>query len=300
MSFMLSIDLTGKNALVAGVADDRGFGFAISKALAEAGARVFVAVWPPAYGVLTKLLALGRLDESLRLTSGDKLEWAAVYPLDADYDSDAELPAELRASRRYRELGDVSIAGLARRLERDLGEERLDIVVHSIANGPEVDRPLLETSRAGYLAALSTSSYSFTSMVKQLAPIMNPGSAFLALTHIASSRIVPGYGGGMAAAKAALESDTRTLAYETGRRWGHRVNAISAGAFPSRAAQSIPGIATMIEESARVAPLPESITAAEVGAVAAFLSSPLASGVTATTVHVDKGVHALGPITRSD
>ena len=297
---MLSIDLAGKHALVAGVADDRGFGFAISKALAEAGARVFVAVWPPAYGVLTKLLARGKLDESLRLANGDKFEWAGIYALDADYDSAADLPAELRESRRYRDRGDVSISALAERIDHDLGDQRLDIVVHSIANGPEVKRPLLETTRAGYLAAVSTSSYSFTSMVKQLAPLMNPGGTFLALTHMASNRIVPGYGGGLAAAKAAFESDTRTLAYETGRRWGHRVNAISAGAFPSRAAQAIPGLQTMLEESAKIAPLPEAITAAEVGAVAAFLSSPLASGVTATTVYVDKGMHALGPVARRD
>src|SRR5262249_27584961 len=95
-------------------------------------------------------------------------------------------------------------------------------------------------------------------------------------------------------AKAALESDTRTLAYEAGRKWGHRVNVISAGPLASRAATAIGFVEKMIEYCKANSPLPEAITARDVGATAAFLSSPLASGSAATTVYVDKGYHSMG------
>src|SRR6185436_5120414 len=219
---MLTIDLTGKHALVAGV-DDGGFGFAIAKALAEAGAKVSVATWPPALGIFKTLLERGKLDASLALRDGGKLSFAKIYPLDAEYDRLEDVPAELRDSRRYRDLGDFTIGGLAAAVEADGG---VDIVVHSLANGSEVKKPLLETSRKGYLAAVSASAYSMVSMVSKLGPVMRRGGAFVSLSYMAAERVVPGYGGGMSSAKAALESDTRVLAFEAGRQWGHRVNVI--------------------------------------------------------------------------
>jgi enoyl-[acyl-carrier protein] reductase I len=288
---MLSIDLTGKHALVAGVADDGGFGFAIAKALAEAGARVSVGTWPPALNVFKKLLEMGKLDASLVLRNGSKMSFAKIYPLDAEYDRLDDVPAELRDSRRYRDLGDFTISGLARAVAADGG---VDIVVHSLANGSEVKKPLLETSRKGYLGAISASAYSMVSLVSQLGPVMPRGGAFVSLSYMAAERVVPGYGGGMSSAKAALESDTRVLAFEAGRSWGHRVNVISAGPFASRAASAIGFIGQMIEYCKANSPLPEAITAEEVGNTAAFLCSPLASGITGTTVYVDKGYQAMG------
>ena len=288
---MLSIDLTGKRALVAGVADDGGFGFAIAKSLAEAGATVSVATWPPALGIFKTMLERGKFDESLKLASGDKLTFAKIYPLDADFDTLEDAPAELRESRRYRDLGDFTIGGLAKAMQAD---GMPDIVVHSLANGPEVKKPLLETSRKGYLGALSASAYSNVSMVRHFGPGMARGGAFLSLSYMAAERVVPGYGGGMSSAKAALESDTRTMAYEAGRAWGHRVNVISAGPYASRAASAIGFIQQMIGYCSRNSPLTDPITAAEVGATAAFLCSPLASGITGTTVYVDKGYSIMG------
>jgi len=290
---MLSIDLTGKRALVAGVADDAGLGFAIAKALAEAGASVCVGTCPPALGVFTTLRERGKLDQSLALAGGGKLAFERIYPVDADYDTAAEVPAEVRESKRYRDLGDVSIQGLADRLRSDFGEGCLDVVVHSVGNAPEVRKPLLDTSRRGYLAALGASAYSYAALVARLGPLVRKGGSFLALTYLAGERVVPGYGGGMSSAKAALESDTRVLAYEAGRRWGHRVNVISAGPWASRAASAIGIIERMIEYCRRNAPLPEAVTAREIGGAAAFLSSPLASGITGTTLYVDKGYHAM-------
>ncbi|HTI65650.1 MAG TPA: enoyl-[acyl-carrier-protein] reductase [Gemmatimonadaceae bacterium] len=291
---MLKIDLTGKRALVAGVADDAGFGFAIAKALAEAGASICVGTWPPALNIFLNLLERGKLDESRQLASGALLTFEKIYPLDAVYDSYDEIPEDVRSSKRYKDVGDCSIGGLAQRLVSDFGDAPIDIVVHSLANGPEVKKPLIEVSRRGYLEAVSASAYSLVSMVQRLGPLMRPRGSFLSLTYLASERVIPGYGGGMSSAKAALESDTRTLAFEAGRAYGCRVNTISAGPLASRAASAIGIIEKMVEYVSKHAPLTEPLAAEEVGRVAAFLSSPLASAITGNTVYVDKGYHAMG------
>src|SRR6266545_2380354 len=226
---MLAIDLTGKRALVAGVSDDGGFGFAIAKALAEAGATICVGSWPPALGIFTKLLERGKMEESLRLSDGRKLEFERIYPLDAAFDTLAEVPSDIRENKRYKERGDFTIQGMAGRIREDFGE-----------------------------------------------------------------RVIPGYGGGMSSAKAALEADTRTLAFEAGRRWGVRINAISAGPWASRAASAIGFVDTMIAYSAANSPLPHPIQATDVGHAAAFLLSPLAGAITASVVYVDNGFHAMG------
>lgn len=244
---MLNIDLTGKRAFVAGVADDAGFGFAIAKALAEAGASVCVGTWPPALGIFTTLLRRGKLDESRILPGGALFEFERVYPLDAEFDTLADMPEDVRENKRYKEHGDVSIQAAADRLKAEFGDGCLDIVVHALANGSEVKKPLLETSRKGYLGAVSVSSYSHVSMVQRFGPLMRPGGSFLSLSYLAAERVIPGYGGGMSSAKAALEADTRLLAFEAGRKWGMRVNCISDGPLASRAASAIGIIEEMIE-----------------------------------------------------
>jgi len=240
------------------------------------------------------LLERGKMDESRKMASGKLLEFEKVYPLDAAYDTLADAPEDIKTNKRYRETGDFSIDGLAKHIESDFGRNSLDIVIHSLANGPEVKKPLLETSRAGYLTAVSVSAYSLVSMVSRLSPLVPRGGSFLSLTYMASERVIPGYGGGMSSAKAALESDTRVLAFEAGRKYGVRINAISAGPWASRAASAIGIIDKMVEYCAENSPLAEPLTAGEVGSVAAFLSSPLAGGITGTTVYVDKGYHTMG------
>jgi len=291
---MLAIDLTGKRAFVAGVADDGGFGFAIAKALAEAGASVCVGTWPPALGIFQKLLERGKMEESMQLAGGGKLEFERIYPLDAAFDTLAEAPPEVRENKRYREVGDFSILGMAERVRQDFGGSSLDIVVHSLANAPEVKSPLVDTSRQGYLSAISVSAYSNVSLVRHLSPLMRPGGSFLSLTYMAGERVIPGYGGGMSSAKAALEADTRTLAFEAGRRWGVRINAISAGPWASRAASAIGFIDMMIRYTSSNSPLPRPIDAGDVGNTAAFLCSPLAGAITGSVVYVDNGYHSMG------
>ena len=291
---MLNIDLSGKRALVAGVADDGGFGFAIAKCLAQAGATVCVGTWPPALNIFMNLLERGKMNDSLRMPDRSTFAFERIYPLDAAYDTLEDAPEDVRTSKRYKDVGDFSIAGLAASLTADFGDKPLDIVVHSLANGPEVKKPLLDTSRQGYLNAVSVSAYSLVGLASKLAPIMRDNGAFLSLTYLASERAIPGYGGGMSSAKAALESDTRVLAYEIGRRYGHRVNTISAGPYASRAASAIGIIERMVEYCSANAPLTQQLEAQEVGTASAFLCSPLASGITGSTVYVDKGYHAMG------
>ena len=291
---MLAIDLTGKRALVAGVSDDAGFGFAIAKALAEAGASICVGSWPPALGIFTKLLERGKMAESSRLSDGRTLEFERIYPLDAAYDKLDDAPVEIRDNKRYKEQGDFSIEGMTARIKQDFGEQGLDIVVHSLANAPEVKSPLVDTSRQGYLAAIGVSAYSNVSLVRHLSPLMRRGGAFLSLTYLAGARVIPGYGGGMSSAKAALEADTRTLAFEAGRRWDVRVNAISAGPWASRAATAIGFIDMMIDYAASNSPLPRPIEAGDVGSTAAFLCSPLARAITGSVIYVDNGFNVMG------
>jgi enoyl-[acyl-carrier protein] reductase I len=291
---MLNIDLSGKRAFVAGVADDAGFGFSIAKHLAQAGASVCVGTWPPAYVIFTKLIQLGKIKNSLAFPEGGELKFEHIYPFDAEFDTMADVPQETRDNRRYKEHPEYSIQGVAELMVKEFGDKPVDIVVHSLANGPEVKKPLIQTSRAGYLAAISASSYSFVSLVRNFGPLLRPKGAFLNLSFMASERVIPGYGGGMSSAKAALESDTRTLAYEAGRMYGARVNSISAGAWASRAASAIGFIEKMIEYTERNSPLPESIVPSDVGATAAFLCSPLGAGITGTTIYVDKGYHVMG------
>jgi len=282
---MLSIDLTGKRAFVAGVADDGGFGFAIAKALVEAGATVCVGTWPPALGIFQTLLRRGKI-ESIALEK--------IYAFDAEFDTFADMPEDVKENKRYKEHGDVSIQATVDKLKAEFGESCVDIVVHSLANGPEVKNVLLETSRRGYLGAIGVSAYSMVSMVQRFSPIMRKGGSFLSLSYMASERVIPGYGGGMSSAKAALESDTRVLAFEAGRKYGHRVNCISAGPYGSRAASAIGFIDQMIEYTKAASPLPEALEAREVGVTGAFLCSPHATGITGTVVYVDKGYHAMG------
>src|ERR1700716_3950429 len=103
---MLSLDLKGRRALVAGVADDGGFGFAIAKALAETGATVCVATWPPALNIFLNLIGRGKIVESRKMPDGSLLTFEKIYPLDAAFDTLADAPEEIRSNKRYKDVGD--------------------------------------------------------------------------------------------------------------------------------------------------------------------------------------------------
>lgn len=237
-------------------------------------------------------------DEARMLDDGSLMEISKVYPLDAVYDTPEDVPEDVKNNKRYKGVGAFTIQEVVDQVKEDYG--KVDILVHSLANGPEVTKPLLETSRAGYLAASSASAYSMVSMVSRFAPIMAPGSSVVSLSYMAAERTIPGYGGGMSSAKAQLESDTRTLAWEAGRKYGIRVNTISAGPLKSRAASAIGGdgektfIERAIDYSAANAPLSKDLYAEHVGTAALSLLSSLMEGVTGITLYVDNGLHAMG------
>jgi enoyl-[acyl-carrier protein] reductase I len=258
----------------------------------QAGAAVRVGTWPPMLNIFTKSMERGKFD--LSLPGGGKIEFEKIHPMDATFDTPEDVPEEIREDKRYRELSGYTIQEVADTLRDELGESCLDILVHALANGPEVQKPLVETSRAGYLAAVSASAYSMVSLVQRFGPLMREGGSVVSLTYLAGERVVPGYGGGMSSAKAALESDTRTLAFEAGRRWGLRVNTISAGPLASRAAKAIGTIDRMIDYYRANSALPDVNTAEDVGNAAAFLCSPLSAAITGETLHVDMGYHAMG------
>lgn len=286
------MDLKGKKAFIAGIGDDQGYGWAIAKELAEAGCEILVGTWTPILKIFTTSYDSGKFDESRKLSDGSMMNISKVYALDATFDTPEDVPEEIKTNKRYQAASEYTITEVAKQVEKDHG--KIDILVHSLANGPEVKKPLLETSRSGYLAALSSSSYSLVSLIQHFGPLMQVGGAVVSLTYMASEKAVPGYGGGMSSAKAALESDTKTLAFEAGRKWGIRINTISAGPLGSRAARAIGFIGNMIEYSKHNAPLQRDMLAEDVGAAARFLLSPASAAVTGATLYVDNGMHAMG------
>ncbi|PWA41698.1 enoyl-ACP reductase 2 [Artemisia annua] len=263
-------------------------------------------------------LRRGKFDESRVLPDGSLMNITKVYPLDAVYDTPEDVPNDVKSNKRYAGYSNWTVKEVAESVKQDFGS--IDILMHSLANGPEVTKRLIETSRQGYLAAISASSYSFISLLQHFVPIMNPGSTSVSLTAFPSQRVLPGYGGGMSSAKAALESDTKVsthisnirsfiqvllsfshynkraqvLAFEAGRKHRIRVNTISAGSLRSRAAKATGIIDMMIDYSLENAPLQKELLAEEVGNAAAFLASPLASAITGTVLYVDNGLNTMG------
>lgn len=251
-------------------------------------------------GIFEKMLSRGKFDEDRKLSPGhlaetERLEFERIYPLDAAFDAMEDVPEDVKSNKRYASRGDFTVKGLAENWRKDFGGEgSLDIFVHSLANGPEVHLDLIDTSRKGYLAAVGTSAYSLVSLCRELCPMMPKGGSVLSLSYLAAVQVIHGYGGGMSSAKAALECDTRYLGYQLSRRYGVRCNTISAGPFLSRAANATGVVGDYIEHYRQHAPIQENLTQEEVANFAAFISSPLASGMTGTVVYVDKGFHSLG------
>lgn len=290
---MSLIDLSGKTALVTGVADNVGFGWHIAKALAGQGAQIILSSHPRVISILDRFLTKEKYLESRKLDNGAEFKPKAVIACDVAVDSLLDIAPEQRQEKGYEE-GDISIAGLVDTLHKT--KEKIDIVIHSVAFSPEVDRNHLNVSRQGYLLAMSVSAYSLVALSKALLPFMAGRSgSIIALSYLAGERAVPLYGGGMASAKAALECDARMLSWYLGEM-GHRINIISAGPYASRAARSIGDIEDMVEKTKKRSPLRRAISPQDVANTALFLASDLSSAITGETIHVDAGFHAMALI----
>ena len=292
---MIPIDLKGKLAVVAGVGDDRGFAWHISKALAAAGARLVFATHPRLVNVVKNILERDLDRESRELPYGaGELKVERVIPCDVEHDTMADVDEKKREDKRFSKHGDYSIQGLASAIGKDFGA--VDIFIHSVAFSPEIKNRAIDTSRKAYLTALSISSFSLTAMMKALQPYMEnrpDGASAVALSYIGGDRVVPHYGGGMSTAKAALQLDAKQLASNLGPK-GIRVNIISAGPYASRAASAIGDIDDMVKHAASCSPLPRGISPQEVGNTTAFLCSPLASAITGHVLYVDCGYNVMG------
>ncbi len=297
---MIPLDFSGKIALVTGVGDNESFAWFISKSLQAAGAKVVLACHPRMMGIVDSILTRD-MDRESRLLLDGKTEFKPekVLPCDASFDTMAdvkldELPEATK--RAYAKLtGDYSISGMIDAVGKEFGG--IDILIHSIAFGREVTKPLIDTSRKAYHEAMGISAYSLTSMVRAAAPYMAnrpDGASVVGLTYVAGERVVPHYGGGMATCKAALQIDAKQLAWFVGDK-NIRVNLISAGPYASRAARAInKDFGKLIDHAAEHSPLRRPIGPEEVANSTLFLCSPLASAVTGQILYVDCGYNVMG------
>ena len=250
--------LAGKTALILGIANKWSLAYAIAQAFRREGAK----------------LILTYQGERLKKTVEElaaELGAAGVFECDVAKDDDlGKLTDTLRA------------------------EGRLDVVVHSIAfaNREDLDRPFVETSRAGYLLAQEISSYSMVAVARATAPLMTDGGAMITLTYLGSTRVLTNYNV-MGVAKAALEASVRYLASELGPN-KIRVNAISAGPVKTASARGIKDFSKILTAVAEHAPLRRNTDPAEVADAAVFLASDLGRGVTGDVMFVDAGFHLMG------
>lgn len=250
----VSVDLSGKTALVMGVANARSLGWAIAEQLLAAGCRVGFSYQGE------------RLKPELdKLTAGRDGTW--IQQADATSAED--------------------MTALFARVKAEFGE--LDYLVHSIGFAPRaaMEGRFIETTAEDWNTALNVSAYTLVSAAQHAEPLLRDGGSIVSLTYHASQQVVPKYNV-MGVAKAALEAATRYLAGDLGRR-GVRVNTISAGAMRTVAARSIPGFGGLYDEAGRRAALGRHATPEEVGKLGLFLLSDLGSGVTGQTVYVDAG-----------
>jgi enoyl-[acyl-carrier protein] reductase I len=254
-------DLSGKCGLVVGVANKRSISWAIAQAAAQAGARL-VLTYPSA-----------RLEGNVRELAA-KLDDPLVLPCDV--------------------TSDQQIAELAAAVDRDF--DGLDFLVHgaAFARQAELDNPFVQTSREGFHVALDVSAYSLIALSRAAAPLMERrgGGSILTLTYLGSDRVFKNYNV-MGVAKAALEACVRYLAADLGPR-NIRVNAISAGPIKTLAAAGISGFSNILNVYRERAPLARNIDTSEVADAAVFLLGPAGRGVTAETIFVDGGFHAVG------
>jgi enoyl-[acyl-carrier protein] reductase I len=256
---MYPIDLSGKNGVVFGVANNRSIAWAIAQVLHRAGARLAMAYQNERVkGNVAKLVA----------------DWEETPLIECDVSSDE------------------NVAAAFERLGSELGQ--LDIIVHSIAfaNRDDLGGRFVDTGREGFRLALDISAYSLVSIVRYGSPLMTDGGSILAMTFQASERVFPGYNI-MGTAKAALESEVRQLASDLGTD-NIRVNAISAGPLDTLSSRVISRYRDMKRVHAERSPMGRNITHDEVAKAALFLASDLSSGVTGEILHVDTGYNIMG------
>jgi enoyl-[acyl-carrier protein] reductase I len=252
----------GKTGLVLGVANRRSIAWAIAKRLAEEGAR------------LAFTFQGERIEKNVRELA-ESVASPLVTACDVRSDEDIE--------RVFREVAETFDGGL-------------DLLVHSVAYAAaeDLEGRFTDTPRDRFWMAVDVSAYSLVACARAAEPLMEArrGGSIVTMTYLGGERAVPHYNV-MGVAKATLDASVRYLAWDLGGK-NVRVNAISAGPVRTLAARSIAGFPTMEAIVEERAPLRRHIDADDVGAAAAFLLSDDARNVTATTLYVDSGYHAMG------
>jgi enoyl-[acyl-carrier protein] reductase I len=253
--------LNGKRALIIGVASNRSIAWGIAKAMHREGAE----------------LAFTYQNERFKDRVGD---------LGAELGSEICIPCEVSS--------DQEIQQVFERLHDYW--EHLEIVVHAVAYAPreQLEGEYLDTvTREGFRIAHEISSYSFSALAKAARPLMQGRhGALLTLSYLGAVRAMPHYNV-MGLAKASLEANVRYMAQSLGPE-GIRVNAISAGPIRTLAASGIAGFRGFLDHVEKTAPLRRNVTIDEVGNVAAFLCSDLASAITGEITYVDCGFNTVG------
>lgn len=203
-----------------------------------------------------------------------------------------------RVQKTVSTLGDVPLWDLDVQSDEQIAEVfdrvadhwgRLDFLLHSVAYAPRdaMSNPFVETTREAFLKAHDVSAYSLVALSRAAVPLMSDGASIVAMTYYGSEKVVPNYNV-MGVAKASLEASVRYLAADLGPQ-GIRVNAISAGAVNTLAARGVGNFRDLLKVTVERAPLQRAIEVSEVGSAALFLASPLGSGITGETLHVDAG-----------
>jgi enoyl-[acyl-carrier protein] reductase I len=253
--------LSGKRALIVGVASDRSIAWGIAQAMHREGAELAFSYVNEKFKERVQPLA-----ESL----GSKIT------MQLDVTNDAEIDSAFATLRQ--------------------SWDSLDIVVHAVAYAPRealaggfVD----STSREAFRVAHDVSSYSLTALARAAKPLMaGRAGSILTLSYLGAVKSIPSYNV-MGLAKASLEANVRFLAADMGPA-NVRVNGISAGPIKTLAAAGIAGFRKMLSRVADVAPLRRNVTLEDVGNAAAFLCSDLANGITGEILYVDGGFNTVG------
>jgi enoyl-[acyl-carrier protein] reductase I len=256
MSDQIRPVLTGRKALVVGVANDQSIAYGCAKAFRAAGAE----------------LAITWLNEKAR---------PHVEPLAKQLDATITAPLDVAAPGQLEAVFD--------RIRAEWGQ--FDILVHSIAFAPKEDLQggLLKCSAEGFAKAMDISCHSFIRMARLATPLMPKGGTMFAMSYYGASRVVPNYNV-MGPVKAALEAACRYLAYELGPS-DIRVHAISPGPLKTRAASGLKDFELLLNAAAQKSPIGELVDIMDVGFACAYLATPFARRITGGTVFVDGGAN---------
>jgi len=250
--------LSGRKALVIGIANESSIAYGCAKAFRELGADV----------------AITYLNEKAK---------RFVEPLAQELASPIFLPL------------DVSMPGQLEAVFDAVATQwgQLDILVHSIAFAPKEDLQggLLQCSAEGFAKAMDVSCHSFVRMARLATPLMREGGTMFAMSYYGANKVVPTYSV-MGPVKAALEACCRYLAYELGPQ-GIRVHAISPGPLKTRAASGLKDFDILLTEAAQRAPLGELVDIMDVGFACAYLATPYARRLSGETLYVDGGVNIM-------